>query len=192
MTAEKALAALKDGNNRFCENIAQHPHEDPTWRHSLAGGQEPFAAVLACADSRLTPEIIFDQGLGDLFVIRVAGNVARSKVLGSLEYAVAQLNVPLIVVLGHESCGAVQASFAGGTPPGHLGAIVEAIKPAVYMARLEEGDQLAAAVRYNARLTAEHIKEAEPILAPAVQENRLRVVPSFYHLSSGRVDFFEA
>lgn len=191
MTADKALQLLKDGNRRYVEGDLKHPHTDPKWRGKLIGSQHPFAVILSCADSRVVPELLFDQGLGDLFVIRVAGNVAKDKVFGSIEYAVKFLNSKLIVVLGHESCGAVNASLGNADPGGHIGSIIEKIKPAVYMAKNMQGDLLTNAIKINAQIVGEEIKETKPIIADAVENAGVKVVSAYYRLSDGQVEFFD-
>lgn len=189
MKAQNALEALKEGNTRYVKGELKHPHTDNAYRNSLQGEQHPFAVVLSCADSRVVPELIFDQGLGDLFVIRVAGNIAKDKVLGSIEYAVKYLGTKLVIVLGHENCGAVKASLGDEDPGGHIGRIIEKIKPAVYMAKRMEGDLLTNSIQNNAHIVSEEIKESKPILANAFKEDGLMVVPAYYQLSSGKVKF---
>lgn len=189
MTAKEALEQLKKGNKRYVEGNLKHPHTDNSWRDSLKSGQKPFAVILSCADSRVVPELLFDQGLGDLFVIRVAGNVAKDKVFGSMEYAVKFLGTRLIIVLGHESCGAVNASLGTEDPGGHIGAIIKKLKPAVYMARRMPGDHLTNAIKVNAEITAEEIKECQPILSEAFEKDGLLVVPAYYSLNDGKVEF---
>lgn len=188
--ADEALNRLKEGNERFVAEKRSHPHEDNEYRLSLSKGQDPFAVVLACADSRVTPEILFDQGLGDLFVIRVAGNVAKEKVTGSIEYAVAHLGVRLVVVLGHQNCGAVGASIGVAELSHNLQALVNEIKPAVYMAENSgEKDVLNTAVRYNAQLVASKLSESQPTLYNMVENDGLKVIPAYYALESGKVEF---
>lgn len=189
MTAEEALKHLKEGNARYVKGELKHPHTDPDRRNELTEAQHPFAVILSCADSRVVPELLFDQGLGDLFVIRVAGNVAKDKVYGSIEYAVKYLNSKLIVVLGHESCGAVGASLGDTDPGGHIGSIIEKIKPAVYMARRMEGDLLTNAIKVNAQIVGEELKETKPILSDAVKNAGVQVVSAYYKLSTGEVEF---
>ena len=189
MEAKQALEQLIEGNKRYVEGDLRHPHTDLSWRDSLQNAQHPFAVILSCADSRVVPELLFDQGLGDLFVIRVAGNVAKDKVFGSMEYAVKFLNCKLIVVLGHENCGAVHASIGDSDPGGHIGSIIEKIKPAVYMAKRMEGDHLTNSVKVNAQITAEEVKESKPILSDAVKTGGLMVVPAYYKLTSGEVEW---
>ena len=191
MEAKEALELLVEGNKRYINGNLKHPHTDASWRESLQEGQHPFAVILSCADSRVVPELLFDQGLGDLFVIRVAGNVAKDKVIGSIEYAVKFLGSKLIVVLGHESCGAVGASLGDADPGGHIGSIIEKIKPAVYMARRMEGDTLTNAVKVNAQLVAEELKESKPILIDSVKTAGVQVVSAYYKLSTGEVEFLD-
>ena len=185
--ADGSLAILMTGNARFVGDRARHPDQSEARRKEVAGKQEPFAIVLTCADSRLSPEIYFDQGLGDLFVIRNAGNVVDGHVLGSMEYAVDHLNVPLILVIGHERCGAVSAAVAGGHAPGHISEIVESIAPAVAATRDQEGDAVDNAVITHAQMTAGLVKRSGPILAAAVKAGQLKVVAARYDLDSGRV-----
>jgi carbonic anhydrase len=189
MTAKEALNVLKEGNERYVAGALKHPHTDNSWRETLKGSQHPFAVVLSCADSRVVPELIFDQGLGDLFVIRVAGNIAKDKVLGSIEYAIKFLGTKLVIVLGHESCGAVSASLSDEDPGGHIGSIIEKIKPAVYMAKRMEGDHLENSIKVNAQLVSEEIKDSRPVLMDAVKHAGVLVVPAYYELSTGKVKF---
>ncbi|MDF9800104.1 carbonic anhydrase [Catalinimonas alkaloidigena] len=187
--AEEALKRLQEGNQRFVAEKRNHAHEDNEYRVSLSKGQDPFAVILACADSRVTPEILFDQGLGDLFVIRVAGNVAKEKVTGSIEYAVAHLGVRLVMVLGHQNCGAVGASMGVAELSKNLQALVNEIKPAVHMAEKSgEKDVLNTAVRYNAQLVAAKLSESQPTLYPAVENEGLKIVPAYYKLETGEVE----
>ena len=180
------LARLLAGNARFRSAMALHPDQSPGRRFSLTMGQHPFACVLTCADSRVPPEVVFDQGLGDLFVIRVAGNIADDAVLGSIEYAASHLNVPLVLVLGHEKCGAVEAALRGERP-GHVKSLVRAIGPAVQAARRLPGDPLDNAVRQNARLVAGRIRESGPVLRNLVAARRLRVVAARYSLDTSEI-----
>ena len=191
MTADDALKHLKEGNKRYVKGDLKHPHTDPARRGELTGSQHPFAVILSCADSRVVPEVLFDQGVGDLFVIRVAGNVAKDKVFGSIEYAVKFLNSKLIVVLGHENCGAVNASLGNADPGGHIGSIIERIKPAVYMAKNMKGDLLTNAIKINAQIVGEEIKETKPIISDAVENAGVNVVSAYYKLSDGSVEFFD-
>jgi len=171
----------------------RHPDASDERRAKLASGQSPIAAVLCCSDSRVPPEIVFDQGLGDLFVVRVAGNIASPAGLGSLEYAVDRLHVPLIVVLGHEKCGAVAATIdaieRGAAVEGHVASIVDAIRPAVAEARKQSGDLLANAVRENVIFVERQVRASQPLLAPAVNSAKLKIVGGVYALTSGAVAF---
>lgn len=185
--AEASLARLLAGNQRYTGNAALHLAQDSARRESVAKAQHPFAIVLGCADSRVPPEILFDQGLGELFVIRNAGNVVDDDVLGSMEYAVEHLHVPLIVVMGHSKCGAVAATVAGGEAPGHIHAIVEAIEPSARAADGQPGDKVDNTVRGNALLMARRVVESQPILAEAVKAGKLQVVAARYDLESGAV-----
>ncbi|MFT7282713.1 MAG: carbonic anhydrase, partial [Cyclobacteriaceae bacterium] len=177
------------GNKRYVLGDLRHPHTDTSWRESLKSEQHPFAVVLSCADSRVVPELLFDQGLGDLFVIRVAGNIAKDKVIGSIEYAIKFLNTKLVVVMGHENCGAVNASMGDSDPGGHIGIIIEKIKPAVYMAKRMEGDPLTNAIKLNAQIVSEELKESKPILQDAVKTGGVHIVSAYYKLSTGEVEF---
>ncbi|MBV8354825.1 MAG: carbonic anhydrase [Candidatus Eremiobacteraeota bacterium] len=189
--ADNALARLLAGNERFASDAPQGNGEYSVRRSQLLRDQHPLAVVLGCADSRVPPEVIFDQGLGDLFTVRVAGNVVNDAVLGSLEYAVVKLSTPLIFVLGHEGCGAVAAALnavrGSKPPPGHIGALVHAIAPAVKPVRIAANTAPAVAVRANVAYVVEQLKAAGSILTRAVREGRLRIVGGFYDLAEGRV-----
>ncbi len=142
VSKEKALELLIEGNQRFASGNPAYPNQGAERRLEGLNGQSPFAVIIGCADSRIPPEILMDQGIGDLFVIRVAGNIIDDAILGSVEYAVAHLGSPLVMVLGHNLCGAVQAAIDGGEAPGHIGALVEAIQPAVDAIKADEADLL--------------------------------------------------
>lgn len=188
LNADQALMRLKEGNQRYISGNMIHPRQDREQRVKLVGGQEPFAIILGCSDSRIPPELIFDRGLGDIFIIRVAGNILDDVVLGSIEYAAAHLAVPLIMVLGHSGCGAVTAAVEGGEVPGHLTSLVEGINPAVEEARGKEGDTVVNAIRANVRIMVDGLKISEPILAKLVGAGKLEVVGAVYDQGSGRVD----
>jgi carbonic anhydrase len=187
---DAALARLMKGNERYVEGVARR-HDFRHEREALTRGQNPYAGVLSCADSRIAPEYAFDAGRGDLFVCRVAGNLLNDVVVASLEYTVAVLNSPLIMVLGHQACGAVDSAIKsikdGTTLPGHLPSLVAALTPAVKAALDQPGDTLDNAIRQNVVLTVAGIKAATPILSKAVEDNKLRVVGAVYDLSDGRV-----
>ena len=188
--ADDALGRLAAGNWRFRHGAATHPHQSASWRREVAGGQHPFAVVLGCADSRVSPEVVFDQGLGDIFDVRVAGNVLDDLVLGSIEFAVGQFAPPLLVVLGHERCGAVTATIeaieSGNAPPAHLDAIVDRLRPVVEPV-LHEPDPVDAGVVANVvAVTAQLVADSE-VVAAAVAAGDLRIVGARYDLDSGRV-----
>lgn len=188
ITPDAALKKLMDGNRRYIQQKRTFPDQSRSRILELAKGQHPFAIVLGCSDSRVAPEILFDQGLGDLFEIRVAGNVLDNVVLGSIEYAAAELGVPLLVVLGHERCGAVKAALDGKPVPGHIGSLVAAIKPAVYATKGQPGDAWDNAVRANVKMSVNKLKALSPILAKAVKAGTLKVVGARYDIDSGEVE----
>ena len=191
LSPDAALDRLMKGNTRYVEGVAKR-HDFNHEREPLRTGQNPFAGVLSCADSRIAPEYCFDTARGDIFVCRVAGNFASDVMVASFEYAVQVLNTPLIMVLGHDACGAVDATMKsvkdGTTLPGHLPALVDAISPAVKAVEGEGGDMLANAIRRNVMLNVEKLKAAGPILSAFVESKKLRVVGGIYKLASGRVE----
>ncbi len=179
------------GNARYVKGLTRR-HDFATEREALAQGQNPFAGILSCADSRVGTEFAFDSFRGDLFVVRVAGNFVNEDNLASFEFAVAELSTPLLMVLGHGKCGAVAATIAslreGTTLPGHLPALVRQLRPAVQAAKNEPGDLLNNAIRDNVRLNVARLNEASPILSEAVAQKRLRIVGGVYDLATGHVD----
>ncbi|MGH7332569.1 MAG: carbonic anhydrase [Candidatus Rokuibacteriota bacterium] len=194
VSGDEVLRQLVIGNAQFAKGDATSPRRRPEDYRAVAEGQNPIAVILSCADSRVPPELLFDMGVGDLFVIRVAGNVvggAGPVVKGSVEYAVAELGVPLIMVLGHSGCGAVKAALthigAKDALPGAIHELVELVKPAVARAKGEPGDPLDNAIRANVKLGVERLKKLKPILAPRVAQGRLKVVGGVYHLRAGTV-----
>jgi carbonic anhydrase len=189
--ADQALTKLMEGNRRYVSHKEKHPDETLARRKELQNGQHPFAVILSCADSRVPPELIFDEGLGDLFVVRIAGNIVDDDDLGSMEYAVEHLNTRLILVLGHEKCGAVSAAVEGGNPPGHLKSLVSAIQPAVEETRNIPGDKVHNCVIANARRVARQIRESEPVLKELVQQGTVKVVAADYALDSGVVTLLD-
>jgi carbonic anhydrase len=192
IAAPEALALLKAGNERFVANMLEHPHQSAQRRTEVAAGQHPIAAVLGCADSRTAPEVVFDQGLGDVFVVRVAGNVVNDDTLGSLEYAVEHFGLHLIVVLGHEHCGAVEAAretiAAGSEAHGHLKALVRELAPAVEATRREDAE---ATERVNVLNVAQALRDSDPILHDLVTAGKLTVVGAYYDLDTGKVSFLK-
>jgi len=187
--AQTPLQQLIAGNERYASGHPLHPHQDVDRRTEVASGQHPIAIVVGCSDSRVPPEIVFDQGLGDIFVVRTAGEVVDDQALGSIEYAVEHLHVHLIVVLGHENCGAVAAAVAGGEAPGHIGSVVAAIEPAVEKARHEPGNLLENAIDENVRLVVGKIESSGPILSHEVASGELKVVGARYDLGPGTVEW---
>ncbi len=191
MSAAQAWQRLQAGNARFVNNRLEHPDCSSIRRAEVAKGQHPFAIVLTCSDSRVPPEILFDTGLGDIFVVRVAGNTADAAAIGSIEYAVEHLHVPLVVVLGHERCGAVQAAVQAvakhEAAPGHLPAIIDPIVPAVNAARGRPGDEVENAVQENVTRVVARLKSSGPVLAEAIHEHHLAILGARYDLDTGQV-----
>ncbi len=186
-TPDGALAHLLEGNARYVAGRMEHPHKDPARRAAVAGGQWPCAVVLGCSDSRVPPEILFDQGVGDLFVVRTAGHVVDAIELASIEYAVGHLHVPLVVVMGHSRCGAVAAAAAGEILEGQLPLLADAILPAVDAVRGTVGDLADLAAREHARRVAQMLRVAEPVVAPLVKWGEVQIAAAFYDLESGAV-----
>lgn len=186
-SADAVLKELKAGNDHHAAKQYQHPHQTAARQRELAGGQHPHAVVLSCADSRVAPEIILDQGLGDLFDIRVAGNIAGDTELASIEYAAAHLHTPLVVVLGHQKCGAVTAAAEPGEAEGHLPALLAFIRPAVEKARGQQGDLIENAVRVNVENVVGQIRASTPVLREFVDRGALTVVGAVYSLDTGRI-----
>jgi carbonic anhydrase len=186
MTGKEALQRLKEGNVRFVEDNLDGQLNDSKRRKELTNGQTPYAIVLSCADSRVVPELAFDTGLGEIFVIRVAGNVANIESLASIEYAVAHLGTKLIVVLGHQSCGAVTAAIAGGNNGYNLNILLAQITPAIEKAG--ENATVNTVVCKNVELVANDLKVRSSIIADAVNNADLEIVPAYYNLDSGKVD----
>src|SRR5881275_1345048 len=188
----EGISRLKEGNGRYTIGNLQHPGQTTQRRAELAKSQHPFAIIVSCSDSRVQPEIVFDQGLGDLFVLRVAGNVIDDHSLGSIEYAVDHLAVRLIVVLGHQRCGAVKAAketIAGkAEAPVHIQSLVTAIQPAVEATA--KGD-LEATVRENVKNVVQALRSSTPVLKAKVDSGELKVVGAYYRLDTGSVAFPE-
>ncbi len=189
--ADEALARMLEGNHRFVQSVPMHPDQDPARRFLLASGQAPMAIVLCCSDSRVPPEVVFDQGLGSLFVVRVAGNVADELGLASIEYAAEHLGARLVMVLGHERCGAVTAAVKGGELPGHLPALMDALQPAVDGSKGGHGDQVEGAICANIALTSRQLRDSDPILSDLVASGELKVVGARYDLDTGVVEVID-
>jgi len=198
-TPDEALKRLLTGNERFVKGQPESPRRSPKEFSGLAAGQYPEAVIVSCADSRVAPELLFDVGVGDIFVVRVAGNVVDGTgvtVKGSIEYAVAELNVPLIFVLGHSACGAVKSAMqhidAKDSLPGAINGLVELVKPAVKKSQGMPGDPLDNAIAMNVRLGVEKLDGLNPILAPRVAEGKLKVVGGVYDLKTGAVTMIKS
>jgi carbonic anhydrase len=198
VTADDALKDLMDGNARFAKGEAASPRRTPADFRAVSEAQYPIAIVVSCADSRVSPDILFDSGVGELFVIRVAGNVVHGAgvtVKGSIEYAIAELNVPLIVVLGHTNCGAVKAAVKHiddkDSLPGSINGLVELIKPVVSKVQGQSGEIYENVTRANVAAGVEKLKNLQPILAPRVQSGSVKVVGGVYDLQTGVVKLLE-
>ena len=192
-TAAEALANLQQGNERYTQGTLQ-PKDYAQERAALAKTQHPYAIILTCADSRVSPEILFDESLGKLFVIRVAGNVTEPAVLGSIEYAAEHLHSPLLVVLGHEGCGAVAAALAGGTNPKNLSTLIKYIVPAADSAKrkgLGDKQTFDAAVRENVHLQIKRARSQSTVVNEFVKKKELQIVGAVYHLESGQVEWID-
>jgi carbonic anhydrase len=186
VTADEALSRLKSGNERFANSKESAGKPVAARRAETAQSQHPFAIVVGCADSRTAPEIIFDQNIGDLFVIRTAGNLVDDYALGSIEYGVEHLGVRLIVVLGHERCGAVTAALTGDSAPGHINSIVRDIKPAVVASNGKEGDPLTNAIHENDAEVASKIRKQAEL---GELSSQVRIVEGYYNLDTGKVEW---
>ena len=192
VSPDDALKLLMSGNRRYVEGVTKR-HDFKNEREALSKGQNPYVGILSCADSRVAPEYAFDSARGDLFVCRVAGNFANPDVIASFEYGVHVLGTPLIMVLGHEACGAIDATIKslkdGTTLPGHLPSLVTALEPAVKAVADQSGNQLDNAIRKNVALNVETLKAASPIIDKAVADKKVRIVGAVYNLDNGRVEF---
>jgi carbonic anhydrase len=189
MSVAAGLKELKAGNKRYASGKMKHPRQGPARRKQLAAGQSPFAIIVCCSDSRVPPEILFDQGLGDLFVVRVAGNAVDDFALASVEYAAEHLGTGLIVVLGHTNCGAIAATIKGGKAPGNIGKLVRELKPAVARAGKLKGDHFLNAVRENVNCTAVKIRCCGPALKHLEKSGKIKIIEAVYDICTGRVEF---
>ena len=201
-TAREALAQLRDGNKRFVEGKGgSHLNLNESRRSELVAGQTPFAIILGCSDSRVPAELVFDQGLGDLFVIRIAGNIVAPSQVGSVEFAAAQFGTPLVVVLGHSRCGAIAATIEdvlrpAKSPSRNIHSIVERIRPSVVPLvatelRHDHDALMCQAVRANVRASANHLRHGSQVLEQMIQDGQLLIVGAEYSLETGVVDFFD-
>jgi len=190
MSAEQALKLLLEGNQRFVAGKLEHPNQTPARRAEVAKGQHPFASVLACSDSRTPPEIIFDRGLGDLFTVRVAGNVADQVVIESLDYSVTHLGVRVVMVLGHRRCGAVIAAVEGHEEEGDVGPMLSELKPAVAASRGMPGDPVENAVRENVKLVVKNLATSTELSA-MINSGELKIVGGIYDLETGTIELLK-
>lgn len=192
---DESLTKLIDGNKRFTSGELAKKDIGDQRRQELTKGQNPFATVISCSDSRVAPELVFDQGLGDIFIIRVAGNVVEPTTLGSIEYGAEHLHIPLLVILGHESCGAVTAAVdAKGEPEGNIGAILKKIMPAVKTAKKAKKDKdetLQIAIQENIKNTYKEIMKKSKIMKELVHEGKVKVIGAEYYLGSGKVEIVD-
>jgi carbonic anhydrase len=187
VSAADALKMLLEGNQRFIDGKLEHPNQSIARRGEVAKGQHPFAAVLACSDSRTPPEIIFDRGLGDLFVVRVAGNVADKVVIESLDYSVKHLGVRVVMILGHNRCGAVTAAVAGHEEEGDVGPMLSELRPAVEASKGMPGDPVENAVRENVKLVTKNLADSAE-LSPMVKSGELKIIGGIYDLDTGKIE----
>lgn len=186
LTPDAALQKLIKGNQRFVQHRPQYPDQSELRLKEVAQAQHPFATILSCADSRVPPEILFDQGIGNIFDVRIAGNIATPEAIGSIEYAVALLGSPLLMVLGHERCGAVTAAVQNESLPGEISTFVKAILPAINRVKDQPGDIVDNAVTANVRYQIECL-ERSPLLSTRLQSGKLKIVGGRYDLDTGRV-----
>lgn len=186
LSPDAALQKLVEGNQRFAQHHPQYPDQTAARVREVSQAQHPFATILSCADSRVPAEIVFDQGIGDIFDVRIAGNIATPEALGSIEYAVVLLGTPLLMVLGHERCGAVTAAVQNKPLPGEIGSFVKAILPAVEQVKSQPGDLVDNAVAANVRYQIEQLQRS-PLLTERVQSGDLKIVGGRYDLDTGTV-----
>lgn len=186
VSPDEAIDMLMRGNERFTKGRSINLNRNLIRLATVAKGQKPFAAILGCADSRVPAEIVFDQGLGDLFVCRIAGNVATAEEIGSLEFGTLVLGAKVIVVLGHERCGAVDATIKGAQVPGQIASLLDAIRPSIARADGQSGDQLENTAKANVLLQADRLKES-PVLSKLIDEGKLKIIGGYYDLDSGKV-----
>ena len=186
LSPDAALQKLIDGNQRFVAHHPQYPDQSELRLHEVAQAQHPFATILSCADSRVTAEIVFDQGIGDIFDVRIAGNIATHEAIGSIEYAVVLLGSPLLMVMGHERCGAVTAAVKKESLPGDISTFVKATKPALKRVKDQPGDAVENAVVANVQYQIERLKRSK-LLTKQVESGKLKIVGGRYDLDTGRV-----
>ena len=192
LSAKEAIQKLKEGNKRFVKNQASHPDESLERKKEMLKGQHPFVVILSCSDSRVPPELIFDQGLGDIFEIRNAGNVLNPHVIGSIEYAVMHCGVKLIVIMGHQDCGAINATLSGVSETKYIQALEDSIQPAVENCKAKgleiNSDNV---VKAHVMQDIEELMEQDLELVQYMKKHNVKIVPAYYHLDSGKVDFLK-
>jgi len=189
VSADSAIIKLKEGNERFIKGKTVHPNQDFKRIKEVAAGQKPFAVIVGCSDSRVPNEIIFDQGIGDLFIVRTAGQVSTYASYGSIEFGNAILGTKLIVVLGHTSCGAVSAACKIPDVPGHIVTLINAIKPAAELAKKMSGDVIENAVKINVAMEVKNLQSLEPVITKAIKNGNVKVIGAVYNLNTGQVEF---
>ena len=189
VSADSALNSLKQGNKRFIEGKSMRPHQDLQRIKEVSLGQKPFAIIVGCSDSRVPSEIIFDQGLGDLFIVRTAGQVSTFASWGSIEFGHAVLGANLIVVMGHTKCGAVSAACKIPDVPGHIVTLINAIKPAAQLAKSQTGDEVENAVKINVAMQVQQLENLEPVLTKGIRNGSLKIVGAVYDLETGKITF---
>jgi len=187
-TPDEAIARLKEGNARFINDQSAHPNRDDNRKIIQAQKQTPFASIMGCSDSRVPSEIIFDQGLGDLFIVRTAGQAPAVASFGSLEFSVAVLGVKVIVVMGHEKCGAVAGAIGTTKLPGHIEDLVNIIRPGI-KEFIGKPEKLEEAGKANVLAEVEALKNLDPILSQYVKEGKIKIIPAYYHLETGQIEF---
>lgn len=186
MSPDEALQRLMDGNQRFIGGKPRNPNQSLARLREVAQTQKPFAALLTCADSRIPAEILFDQGFGDLFMCRVAGNVVTPEEMGSLEFGTLVLGAKLLMVMGHKRCGAVDATIKGAQVPGQIASLLDAIKPALQMSRSLDKDRLESTTKANVLVQVENLKKS-PVISQLIKENKLKVVGGYFDFDTGVV-----
>ncbi len=189
--AKNPTERLMQGNQRYATSTTVCHEDWSVKRSTLIAGQKPFAVIVACSDSRVPPEIVFDQSLGDLFVVRLAGNVVDDFAIGSIEYGVNTLGANLVVVLGHSNCGAVQAALKDMKFDNHVQEVVNAIQPAIAASKNDSGDRLEKAIKANIRIVKEKLKSSKPLLSKLTEAGTLQIIGAYYSLESGKVEFLD-
>jgi carbonic anhydrase len=191
LSADEAMTKLLEGNKRFYTKHLKHP--DQSYKRRIEGlkGQHPFVVILTCSDSRVAPEIIFDEGLGDIFEVRNAGNIIDEHVIGSIEYAVEHLGVNLVVVMGHDDCGAVKAAMNHKKESVHIESLVKSIEPAVLLSKQQTGDFYQNCIKNNVKLGTLALKSSKPVISKHLDEQTLKIFSAIYHIDTGKVELWK-